>query len=145
MELISPYGIIWGILASTAFLIIAQIRYEKIILDNFSRSDLQSNKALEETQMLRDYNVNIIQVGWIPITGKFATTILFSKSLNCQIYKDFVVFTIKKSYSEYISRVVHKSLIKTKWDIFGGNLISFKTGDVNITCQVYSRIDDFKI
>lgn len=110
---------------------------QKLLVSFFNYNDVPLGNCLNK------FNISLIQIDWLPITGRFATTFLFSKDFNCSIYEDSILLTINNE-GKYYSRIIPKYDIHLKKDLFAGNIIYVRIDDVKLVFQVYSRDRFFK-
>lgn len=135
------YLIIFSLFFLTAVFVILQIILEKKLLKSFSRNF--QNIIQHEQQAIDEFSIGLIQIGWMPLSGRKAS-ILFSPNINCKIYKDVIVFKLRTIDNKSFERVVYKKDIEPSWDIFAGNIIKFKIDNIKLICKVYSRIKSFQ-
>ena len=135
----SPVIVLILAILSVPILLYLQYKIEKKFLFSFNNiNDLPQQSCLNE------FNIRLIQLAWMPLTGRCATTILFKSSFDCAIYNDFVIFSTKDNQGRNYSRIVNKQNISVKKDLFAGNVISFNVDGVKLVLQVYSRDLYFK-
>lgn len=134
---------------STAFILILSLLIVPVILwiqykkeQKLLESFIQCNE-LPLSESLNKFSISLIQIDLLPITGRFATTFLFSKDFNCSIYKDCILLTMNNE-GKYYSRIIPKQDIKLKKDLFAGNIIYVRIDNVKLVFQVYSRDRFFK-
>ena len=140
----SLYLILAALFLFTVLFVALQIKSEKKLLKKFPQDISYIEKFTAQKEPYNEFCIRLIMIGMLPLTGR-GRCILLDSDVSCVIYKDFVVFKIKDCYSgKVLSRIVNKENIKTKWDLFAGNIICFKTENINLTFQVYSRIENFK-
>lgn len=130
--------LILAILAVPVFLYL-QYRVESKLLSSFSNIN-----EFPQEKCLNEFTIRLIQLSWMPLTGRCSGALLFNKDLSCSVYKDFVVLSTIDSDRKYYSRLVYKQNISVKKDLFAGNIISFDVDGIKLVFQVYSRDLYFK-
>lgn len=136
------------VLLSVVLLVFFQIKTEKEFLKVFSQPEDVINSKIKDLQLENEFFVKPIYLNWIPYTGRYGNPIYFNSLVKCQIYNDFVIFTLNSHInhnSNIGSRIIYKKDIKIKFDIFAGHIIDIKVHNFKMTFQVYNRVDNFKI